>query len=953
MRLRTLGRVVLEDLDGARSPGPKALFLLAYLALEGPKERRFLAELLWRDATDPRNRLSTALSRIRRCHPGLIRADAVTVGARVRTDVEDFLAAWRDGRFEDAVGLYGGPFLEGFDADGNVEVEDWLHEIRDDLVRRLVEALVTLAEGDASAGEAARSVQRAERAHRHLREVGSDPRIMARLHAVLDAAGSPAAVALAEEAAELGIDLTASAARARSPDDAAVARSIPGRRGAIFGRERELASLAALLPRADVRLVTLVGPGGVGKSRLAIETAWRLREASAFRDGVAFVPLASVRAPGKLLDAVADTLGVREDATRDRPAALLAALAGRETLLVLDNAEHVLEAAPLVGHVLEACESVTILATSRAPLRLAVERQVPVAPLPTAATAGDGRPAPAVALFVARATAIDPTFAPSSDDLASVAALCARLDGLPLALELAAARIKLMSPAQMIARLDRRLDLLGDGFRDASERHRTMRRAIAWSYDLLSDDERRVFRRISILDGRFPLEAAEALAGPAPGVMDRIARLVDHHLVRSEPDAPGRFTMLETIREYGRELLDLAGEREEAEHARASYLTDLVGRASRELTGPRQRAWFERLADRHADIGQALDFLEAAGEGAAGLRLGAPLWRYWIARGHMREGRDRLTRSLAAAAPDDAADARAEALEGLGIILQELGDPRAARARLLEALGLWERIGEDMHLASTLNHLAWLALNLGDLWEAEAHARRALGMHRERGDARGEAVSLNNLGWIALYRGDPAAAEPLLADALHLRERAGDTRGIAFAQANLAWPRRLLGRTRDAEGLLTRAAETAEALRDDQILGWIRYHQVALALDHDRVDAAHDLARDGLRRSLIVGNRSGIALAHASIADVQLRRGALDEARRAALQAHALATDLSERWTEAVAASLLGRIRLAAGDVDAGRADLLRAAELHREMGDRSGLAEALATLAERGRTIL
>ena len=489
----------------------------------------------------------------------------------------------------------------------------------------------------------------------------------------------------------------------------------------LVGRSRESAGLQALLQGAAARLVTLTGPGGVGKTRLALDVASNVGGRPSF-DTVGFVPLAAVRDPDLVPVTIARALGITasDEATASE---LKAFLERRTMLLILDNLEHLLDAGPGLVDLLGAHPGLTILVTSRALLRVSGEHVVTVPPLDLP---GPGPLPPAhqlvrfgaVQLFVDRSAAISPGFAADEGNAADVVEVCRRLDGLPLAIELAAARVPVLPPAALLARLERRLPLLTEGPHDQPDRLRTMQAGIAWSHDLLSPTEQRLFRRLAVFAGGFTLEAAESVTDDVAGALDSVSDLVDKSLVHREVSttAEARFAMLETIREYAMEQLDASDEKVDVYRAHAGYFTGLAEQAESSLRGPSQQVWRDRLEAELDNLRAALTWTLAGSDDPedadTGLRLVGALWYFWFQRGLTGEARRWLTRALDTAPSHGRA--RAQALLGAGTLAWRQGDCVTARAYLDDSVQRWRDASDPSGLAEALHVLGHVRFDQGD-----------------------------------------------------------------------------------------------------------------------------------------------------------------------------------------------------------------------------------------------
>lgn len=854
------------ELDGQRLEtavrGAQSRLLLAYLVLnrERPVRRDELEDALWADARpSARNALAPPLSRLR----AVVGGHRLPGGAQLQlelgetawVDVEAAKAAVAAARAASdprraaeaaaaAAAICSGGLLPGLEA-------EWLEahraELRDLHAEALeLEARAALAVGADELPRAARSARAAvdllpfrESAWLILVEAlqaqgnGAEAlRAFEEVRTLLreEIGAVPGAALLAAHEALLRED--ASAAPPVTPPRS----HLPGALTPFVGRTVELGALVALLERDDVRLVTLTGPGGIGKSRLALAAAGDLVER--FPDGVRFVELASISNPDLVDSALAAELGVRLPGRANALDGLKAHLRGRRMLLVLDNFEQIADAGPLVSELLADAPGVKALVTSRTLLRLGGEHRVALEPL---------APDDAQTLFAQRARAVHPGFEPTSE----VAELCDRLDGLPLAIELAAARSALLTPAALLARLDDRLALLTEGPRDAPERQRTLRRTVQWSYELLEPAQQTLLSRLSVFPSSFDLVAAEAVGTRGGDVVGALGALVDASLVRREDrDGAARFLLLETVRHYAAEQAHAV--RDDARRRHAAHYLSLAEAAEPELKTSRQRQWLLRLGAEHANLRAALRW-SIQHEPEWAVRLGWALCLFWWLHGHIDEA-VRWFEEIVPLAPRLSPVMRGRAISKGGIMAVARGDYASART-LLEAGLLLHREAGDEHavavVAGTLGHVANV---FGEPDAAAALLTESLARLQAQGDAWFGAVMRNFHAWTLTEARDLAGAERELLAALPPARAFGDTLPLMLTLSNLADVRAARGDGTGAKALLREGLAAAACIDD---VGSIRHFLSALAeLDWQQ---GEDLERAVLLAGAVDGLRETTA----------------------------------------------------------------------------------------------
>ncbi|HEX6434409.1 MAG TPA: NB-ARC domain-containing protein, partial [Gemmatimonadales bacterium] len=573
--------------------------------------------------------------------------------------------------------------------------------------------------------------------------------------------------------------------------------NLPDQRTSFVGREDAVRQATDLFE--GVRLLTLTGPGGTGKTRLALKIA--ADQIGRFADGVYLADLSSITDPAFVPQAIAVALMVREQPGRDVLDSLTDHLRERELLLVLDNVEQVIQAASAVGRLIDHAPRLKVLATSRVPLHLTGEQEFPVptmtVPEPTGSSDLDALASnEAVMLFTQRAAAVRPGFRLSADNAFAIAQIAIKLDGLPLALELAASRAKLLAPDAILGYLGARLSLLSTGARDVPDRQRTLRRTIEWSHDLLEPEHQRLFARLATFSGGWTLAAAERVCEPKLGlnVLDGLATLVDHSMVLvGTGDGEPRFQMLETIREFAVERLAMSGEGDQLRRAHAEHFRDVAEEAERHQTREDRIVWLATLEQEHDNLRSALDWSEGTGDAETALRTAAAIWRFWLQRGHLSEGRSRLVRLLAMGEVDVSGPVRVRSLAALGGLAYWQSDPAATRQAYEEAVGVARELGDPKLLASALLDLSYVPYLEGKPEDVQPILEEGLAWAEESGDRVLLAQFINSTAFLDVDRGNPAAAIRPFQTAIAMLQEEGATWKAADLLTGLGYITRTAG----------------------------------------------------------------------------------------------------------------------------------------------------------------
>ncbi len=940
VRLVTLGGLHLEGSDFARS---KPLLLLCYLAVEGAQSRRVLAELFFADAQDPRDALSTTLRRLRRLENVVI-VSGDKIAARVACDTNELLRVLESEPPEAVLLRYRGPFLEGLDLILGEELEGWVFTVREYLAARVREAHLALSERRLAQGDAPCAARQAERA---LSLAGAPELALEdypRIYALLKRGKSPKAAAVKAEAEGYGIQVEAPETRAgpvQRPRETSPVYTLPAQASSFVGRDHERGEVAKLLREPHCRILTLHGPGGVGKSRLAIQIAWDQMQVGSFREGVFFVPLDTLTSSEQIPVSIAATLELTLEGKRDALEQIGSYLGDKRVLLVLDNFEQLLEGATLVSELCRACSDAKILVTSRERLNLTEEHVLTLEGLSSpdeSAGDEDALASDAVQLLAQRAKKARLDFH-LEPELPEALKLCKLLEGSPLGIELAAAWVRLMPLADIRSEVARNLDFLASSARNATGRHQSLRATFEHSWRLLSDRERRALAKLAVFRGGFRREAAQSVAG---ATLPILASLADKSLLRVRPN--GRYDRHDLLHQFTHEKFialreDYAGTRVRY----ANYYLELAEEAEPYVERGEQASWLARLEEEHANLQNALAWsLEHDAE--LGLKLAASLGVFWEIRSHYQLGRAWYEKLLSHPHAGHL-HLRAKILSRKGRLADLQGDVSEAQVDLEESLVLHRKLGDKTGMALSLNNMGLVAYNQGEYPKALEFHNESLALRRAVGDKSGMADSLNNLGLIAHEQARHSEAHRFFTESVALKREVGDEAAMAYpllSLSNLAYAR---GDYPRARTLLGECLSLLRKMGDRRgVASALSYLGDVSAAQGDYFEA-QTFFHESLTLRRDIGDKRGVAALLNSLGNTALYQGDDGEARTFYEESLTLRREVGDRAGITGSLHNLGLIAAHQGRYTHALETFTRCLSLHREIGDKGGMADSLHNL--------
>ena len=872
MQLYTLGKLRLEHSDFHNH---KPLLLLSYLALEGAKPRRYLAELFWTKASNPMNSLRKALSQLRSVDEALFESDEHMVSTNIVSDAQSLIEALEQSHYEDALNQYSAPFLEGIHIRGcGEELEEWIYATRDYLAERIQNATLVLAEQRIQAGDVNKACEHAEHAYKTLPE--ADAEVLKRLYPVLHLGNSPVAKQVRQNAESYGFDLPMPELAAITVQDPnlkppKVRDNLPTRGTSFIGRDLDMTELSAMLADEQRRLITVLGMGGVGKTRFALEVAAKQLEQPHFPDGIYFVALDALSDIDSIPTKIAEAMGLELKGKNSALEQLSDRLEDKTLLLLLDNFEHLLNARDMVTHLLESCPNLKLLITSREALQLEEEWRFELSGLLFPEEASEQvLNYDAVQLFLERASRVRRVFERSEENLASITQLCQRLQGVPLALEMAASWLRAMSLAEIVKELNSSLDLLSSTNQNVPTRQQSIKATFEYSWTLLTEQQQTALAKLSVFRGGFTREAAQQVADLS---IPLLITLQDKSLLQRSSES--RYDLHPLIRDFCQGNLRQSGEAESTLKRHSTFFLSFAEKATDYLHGYQQTQWLEQLEKEHENFIAVIQRALRQNKAELGLHLVNNISTFWLVRGYYQLGTEWIIK-LVDQCSDQSSKLFANTMQLYGALKMSLGNFTEAEESFTTSLSIYQQLDDKQGHADTLHNLGIIAEHRKNLDKATMLYNISLAINRKLKDHYSTACSLNNLGVIHDEKGNYVAAKELYEESLKLRKDIGDYRGIANTLNNLGANAEYQGDYEEAKKRYETCLCLFKELNDNDGVA-LTLHNLAFIADvHHNFESASLLYADSLKLFHSIGAQNSLALVFANIARLLFHRNIYD-----------------------------------------------------------------------------